>query len=455
MSDATVATTPERSLWRRIVKWGVRIVLVLVVLVVAVWSIWNYSVGRALRNEIDRIRAAGEPVTFRELTASLEKVDQANDAGPSYAAALELLRGRDKGKDAEIEKGLDKAAKDHVRPSSELLAEAEQLLKENRIALELIDTGRDLPGCNYDLGLDYGLSFVMPRLGAARGTAKMNSLRTRVLAFQGKGDEASRSLLSSLRMLRMFDRQPILIHHLVRAACLSLALDDIPIILEFSYPSPDVMLELENELLQAEKSMNLKRVWIAERVYSLEIMRNLISSPRKLDAALQRRPAIAESWPNSFAWSPFTRSMALDQIRTYSQWIEASVNDWPEALDAIKESDEEGWIGVFSKILRPSIKRAVVLTGRCIATARSARLAVMIERYRRSKGSLPTKLDEIEAASGEELPRDPFTGRGLIYLQTSDGYKVYSVGDNRKDDGGKLTGRKATDRGVHIRTEHQ
>lgn len=454
MNDATVVTTRKKPLWRRIVKWGVRIVLILVVLVVAAWSIWNYSVGRALRNEIDRIRTAGEPVTFRDLTASLKKVDRANDAGPSYAAALELLRGRGKGKDAEIEKGLDKAAKDHVRPSSELLAEAEQLLEENRMALELIDIGRDLPGCNYDLGLDYGLSFVLPRLGAARGTAKMNSLRTRVLAFQGKGNEASRSVLSSLRMLRMFDRQPILIHHLVRVACLSLVLDDIPIILEFAHPSPDVMQELEDELLQAEKSMNLKRVWIAERVYSLEIMRNLISSPRILDAALQDRPPIAESWPNSFALSPFVRSMALDHIRTYSKWIEASVNDWPEALDAIEESDEESWIGMFARMLRPSIERAVVLTGSSIAEVRSARLALMIERYRRSKGSLPAKLEEVEAASGGELPRDPFTGRGLIYLKTSDGYKVYSVGENRKDDGGKLIGRKANDCGVHIRDGH-
>jgi len=51
---------------------------------------------------------------------------------------------------------------------------------------------------------------------------------------------------------------------------------------------------------------------------------------------------------------------------------------------------------------------------------------------------LPKSLDEVESALGRKLLPDPFTGKSLIYRQTPDGYKVYSVGDDKKDDGGQL-----------------
>ena len=47
-----------------------------------------------------------------------------------------------------------------------------------------------------------------------------------------------------------------------------------------------------------------------------------------------------------------------------------------------------------------------------------------------------------------------FTGQGLIYRHTSDGYKVYSVGDDKKDDGGNLPyDKKPTDWGIHVRLQ--
>ena len=116
MNSIAEPTKPKKRLWRRIIKWGVRVIILLVVLIVVVWSIWNYSSARSLRNEIDRIRAAGEPITFQDLTASLAKVDQANDAAPFYAAAVELLRRRYLDEAMKIKEGFNKAIKDHTLP---------------------------------------------------------------------------------------------------------------------------------------------------------------------------------------------------------------------------------------------------------------------------------------------------------------------------------------------------
>ncbi len=57
---------------------------------------------------------------------------------------------------------------------------------------------------------------------------------------------------------------------------------------------------------------------------------------------------------------------------------------------------------------------------------------VRIAEYRLRSGRLPPKL----AACGGTPLLDPFTGKPLTYRRTDDGFAFYSVGENRKDDGG-------------------
>jgi len=89
-----------------------------------------------------------------------------------------------------------------------------------------------------------------------------------------------------------------------------------------------------------------------------------------------------------------------------------------------------------------------------LATVRSARLAIMIELYRREHGKLPQSLAELEAA-GRKLPLDPFTGQSLIYRQSPSEYSVYSLGEDLKDNGGPSTkhvsANEPADWGVQVR----
>jgi len=43
------------------------------------------------------------------------------------------------------------------------------------------------------------------------------------------------------------------------------------------------------------------------------------------------------------------------------------------------------------------------------------------------------------APDGDERSLDPFTGKSLHYVRENDGYVVYSVGRDVRDDGGKLS----------------
>ena len=52
--------------------------------------------------------------------------------------------------------------------------------------------------------------------------------------------------------------------------------------------------------------------------------------------------------------------------------------------------------------------------------------------YRNSHGSFPAALADLGA-----VPNDPFSKKPLHYRLTGEGFVLYSVGWNRKDDGGQ------------------
>lgn len=66
---------------------------------------------------------------------------------------------------------------------------------------------------------------------------------------------------------------------------------------------------------------------------------------------------------------------------------------------------------------------------------------VAILRFSQDKRHLPDDLDElIKTEYLRQFPIDPYSGKSLIYKVEDDNFKIYSIGQNFKDDGGKGTG---------------
>jgi hypothetical protein len=73
---------------------------------------------------------------------------------------------------------------------------------------------------------------------------------------------------------------------------------------------------------------------------------------------------------------------------------------------------------------------------RVLMKADLAQVAVALAAHRAEHKSFPETLSELAPAYLSELPCDRFSGRPLRYRREADGYIVYSVGANLKDDGG-------------------
>jgi hypothetical protein len=82
-------------------------------------------------------------------------------------------------------------------------------------------------------------------------------------------------------------------------------------------------------------------------------------------------------------------------------------------------------------------------------TGRRALVGILaILRYRKVEGLYPDDLETLLTAGYlREIPIDPYSGRPMGYRKTTDGFILYSWGENRKDDGGVIgTGRNGRPR---------
>jgi hypothetical protein len=61
---------------------------------------------------------------------------------------------------------------------------------------------------------------------------------------------------------------------------------------------------------------------------------------------------------------------------------------------------------------------------------------IALRRYRLANHAYPTSLDELVLQYLDAVPVDPFSGKNLIYRRLEEGYQLYSIGPDGKDDGG-------------------
>jgi len=69
----------------------------------------------------------------------------------------------------------------------------------------------------------------------------------------------------------------------------------------------------------------------------------------------------------------------------------------------------------------------------------TAQIGLARKIYKNQKGHFPEEIAALVPDILEKEPIDPFTGNPFIYKLQEDGFVIYSVGSNEKDDEGRGT----------------
>jgi hypothetical protein len=81
---------------------------------------------------------------------------------------------------------------------------------------------------------------------------------------------------------------------------------------------------------------------------------------------------------------------------------------------------------------------AIVIFQRTRAELRSADVMLALERYRMAQGRWPESLAELVPAYLPKVPLDPYDAAPLRYRKLDDGCVVYSIGTDKRDQGGDI-----------------
>ena len=91
-----------------------------------------------------------------------------------------------------------------------------------------------------------------------------------------------------------------------------------------------------------------------------------------------------------------------------------------------------------ARALLSAVSKTAPANVRAAAELRSAIAAVATERYRLAHGRWPNDLTDLVPKFLTTVPIDPYDGAPLRYAHPHGGVVLYSLGDDRKDDGGNL-----------------
>jgi hypothetical protein len=431
---------------RRMRRW-VAGLTVIVAPAVALWG-WGEYEERALARRVETLRAAGEPVTPADL-ASPAVPDRDNAA----AAFRKASRTIDPKSAAWVALG-DPAEKPRLPLSGEGRAVLLAVVAQNARALRQVGPAARMNGA--DWGIEFAspmIQTVLPDLPEQRALAQLLGIDGIVALDQG---DPARALLRANQLLaqaRAMDQFPQLLGHLMAGSFCTTAVhvtaEAARQVAAGDAPAPAVrerLAEFIGQLLKdREFREGLLRSVRAERVGHLDAITAVaegrasfleiaVNKPIRGDVHVQRA---LRGWVlrNGSASVDYMNELLAATDQTTDEAAFAARR--AATANPIERSPRWYWI---TYLVTPSMDRVVRQHYRTLAARRMGATAIAVALYRADHaGRLPATLADLVPKYLPAVPGDPVAGGGkpLGYVADPAWPRVYSVGDNGVDDGGR------------------
>lgn len=434
--DQAVEKKAPLPLWRRI------LLALIVIIIAGLMSIMaaNYLAGVMLNSKINGIVEGGEPMDFYTL-AHVDKnaAVTGEDASDYYTRAAMSIPG-------DILVGVAKLNviyRETIRSNPEgqpFPEEIQKTIQQNLISskpiFDSIDKAATLPLYRYDINVQNGLKQTGEMIRQNQTVAYILSLRTLNHIHNKRYPAAVKSIIGQLKMLRQYNLTPVLRLQDGRNAITLLATSDIQFLLEKSKLPKEILAVLSREISLVDSDRSSAQTLMAERIYQLALIKNYL--PEEIvEKYFQFEPEI----PETIMLSPKHLGRLYRRAKTYKflndmdVMISNSGKPWPEPLkiyklEELKEGEKPDFQFICSRMVHSNAQIETLL--------KSILLAFSCEQYYNENKQYPNSLDQISASFGGVLPNDPFSGNSLLYKRDDNGYLIYSVSSNGKDDGGEV-----------------
>ena len=420
---------------------GIAIILVALSLIYAIWV--GISAAK-LRRVYAALEKDGRPMQIAEVIP--HEVPETENAALLYESAILLLKAQ-----PAPEKNLleylgnlsVKFAKDSLE--TDQLTELQSLLQQDVVtqALSVVQLGVERPTCRFDVDYSANVNIVLSHLTGFRDLMRIQGAKARFEAEAGRLDNAWDLALTQLRFANALRTEPTLVSQLVRATCIRLACRTIQRLCAFSLPDQQQYTDLKDLLRKFDDLAPLVRSVDGERLVFAESIFTLPRHERRETLAMLVDKGSAP-WiiHRLIVWRMSFKPLLLADRATYMRLMHEYAGrlegghsrDEADTLeDTVADTAKQWWhLDLLTRILIPAMARVEVIHARMMAELRITQTGLALLRHREERGAFPESLDVLSL----EALGDPFLEGPLRHRPETDGFVLYSVGIDQKDNGG-------------------
>ncbi len=395
--------------------------------IVGVALIWlavaNAIANSKLEKKLAELREAGEPISLLDLARK--------PIPPEANAATYLRRAKSDLKAIEnmimiAEESPEVKKLQDAKASDDAIERSEPMLQTYRRAVEahpnvwpLLEKAATCP--DYDPQFDYNtdtrtfLENFLPVTHEQRSALRALRYRALVELADGQREEALHTCLTMLRLARHFDKNPALVGLLVALAVRMHAVDTANLVLR-SGPLPNSAYdELETELARHDVAQAYQQMLPTARAFQIQSFGELGSS---------------------YLLVPRGKQDQYSHLELFDAAIEGAARPYWDYESRAEIEAVVDRAGTLTKLTASSLEATSAAVARSQAKIRSLRvLGAILARQQAGQTDEP-KLADLGLPA--EATTDPFSGKPLLVKKTADGWIIYSVGVDQKDDGGEL-----------------
>ena len=422
-----VSDSKPRSSSRRV--WLIIGIVAVGLIVAALFWLFDTS---ALDRELAALRSQGLPTNAKELNAFYSVPTGVTDTTEMWTAAVSAVAAANIEQRAANLPFLGSGPTPVPEPGAEWAERVacQTFLKEMDRELQAIMRAADAGGmARYPIDLTNGMDTLLPYAQETRTISRLLTLNAHVHAHDGEDEQVLRNAKAIFAVSDALSGEPTMISQLVRIAVHTSGCQLAVQMLPHSKWSDEELKTLQMAIGHARFRKGMLNAFHVERALSL-----------------------TSNTVNSVVL--FRNASALKSIELFRISTDGLAKSWPEAMSRQQEIDTE--LKTLSSIslsklklmtvwlLFPAVKHAVVAGARAEARQNCALAIIAAYRYRLHHGKLPTSLADINALiPGDPDERssrltDPFDGLPLRFKSTDNQLLIYSVGENKTDDGGIL-----------------
>jgi hypothetical protein len=398
---------------------------------IALHAAWDHYEARRLARLVADISSRNEPVSIA--VDGIPAGSLSNQNAARYYEAAAALVTPDPGLygPTGLLRRMELAA---VADRPRMVGELRAWLERNREAETLLARATDLPFEGYLPGTEYNY-----RVDRLFKLANLAGLRTFERLQARDGEAAADSVVRQLRIGRpLAVRGTTTLFVLSFTQLLARSLTSIGETIE-AEPTDAALQRIQRAVHELDNDRAIEQSMLGERASALGRYWN--------DAvhwyARQREGGGLER----YFVRPFMTRRLIKSVEIMNGLIATARQPWPDRLEvnvppAPAGVDRASWGSVFASAyyvdysLRESYRRSASAVASSLALGRTADAAIGVSRYQHATGSLPKALNELVPAYLAAVPVDPFSGGEVRYSKSSDRFVVYSIGSDRKDDGG-------------------